>query len=98
MLDIIILYFLANQIGKLALQKGEPAGRWKFYTVLAWIAGGILGIIIALLGFGFEDKLKLVLVYYPFAIAGYHIVRNTLRRKPDVLDLDSLGSDINSTN
>lgn len=98
MLDIIILYFLANNIGKLAIQKGESASRWKVYTILAWIAGGIIGIFIGVSVLGYMDMLRLILVYYPLAIAGYHIVKNTLSRKPDAIDIDSLGNDINSTN
>ena len=83
MLEIIILIFLSRHIGKIAERKGQPVGKWKMYTVLAWLAGEIIGICIGLLLFGPEPVYMIVLVGLPCAFAGYHIVRNTLYKYPD---------------
>ncbi len=88
MLDIIILYFLTRSIGTKAADKGLPPGKWKGYTILAWILGGLIGCSIGSILFGNQTSnpndfspitlLKIMLVAFPCSIAGYHIVRNQL--------------------
>ncbi len=46
MIEIIVLIFLAKEIGRLALTKGLKPGWWKFYLVIGWILGEFLGLII----------------------------------------------------
>ena len=46
MLEILALIYLTRSIGQLALNKGLKPGTWKLYTVLAWFAGEITGLII----------------------------------------------------
>lgn len=96
MLDIIILIFLARSIGALAEQKGLKPGPWKVYLVLAWLGGEVAGIFLGLLLFGIEKPLMIILVALPCAIAGYHIIRNTLDRKPDVLndEINQIGDNL----
>jgi hypothetical protein len=85
MLEIIALFFLTRHIGALAERKGEKPGTWKVYTVLAWFIGEILGLFIGITLFGSDRILMLALLAIPCAIGGYHIVRNMLEKKPDVI-------------
>ncbi|MBK8685972.1 MAG: hypothetical protein IPN26_13915 [Bacteroidetes bacterium] len=96
MLEIIILIFLCRHIGEIAIRKGESANKWKLYTVLAWIGGEITGLIIGFAIFD-DNTLMSILVAIPCAVAGYHIVRNQLNRKPDITNMiDEIGQDLQS--
>jgi uncharacterized membrane protein YeaQ/YmgE (transglycosylase-associated protein family) len=83
MLEIIALIFLAGQIGKMATRKGQKPGMWKLYTVLAWIGGEILGIVISIMAFNSEDYLSMLPMALLGAIGGYLIVRAILSKMPD---------------
>jgi hypothetical protein len=92
MLEIIALIFLTKKMGALAIDKGLKSGTWKLYTVLAWIGGEIVGIIIGLSIFGQENLFPVVLLGLGCAFTGYYIVNVTLSKKPDVFDdIDSIG-------
>jgi hypothetical protein len=84
MLEIVALIYLTRSIGQLALNKGLKPGTWKLYTVLAWFTGEITGLIIGFTMFGVERPIMALLVGIPCAVGGYHIVKATLERKPDV--------------
>lgn len=91
MIEIIALYFITVYIGKLATKKGLPTIKWKINTILAWFAGEIVGVMVAILVFRFPqdfkptsfDMIKISLVALPFAFAGFHIIKNILEKKPD---------------
>lgn len=83
MLEIIALIFLAGQIGKMATRKGQKPGMWKLYTVLAWIGGEILGIVISIMAFNSEDYLSMLPMALLGAVGGYLIVRAILSKMPD---------------
>lgn len=83
MLEIIALIFLAGQIGKMAIRKGKKPGMWKLYTVLAWIGGEILGILISIMAFNSEDYLSMLPMALLGAVGGYLIVRAILSNMPD---------------
>lgn len=95
MLDIVILFFLLNYMGKLAAKKNQPVFRWRMRTLMAWIGGAFLGILIATLLYKIKDPLtvfqkgneilllKMEIFQYLFAVMGYHLVRSTLKRLPD---------------
>ena len=51
MLEIIVLIFLTKRIGEIAVQKGLPAGWWKFYAVLGWVGGEIIGVVLGIMLF-----------------------------------------------
>ncbi len=95
MLEIIALIFLAKEIGKLALSKGLPPGRWKFYLVLAWIAGEIIGGVIGILIFGDNNLISAALVAIGGAISGYVILKAHLSKRPDFIegDIDNIGKE-----
>ena len=84
MLEIIALIFLTRKIGNLAERKGLKAGWWKFYTVIAWFGGEIIGIVLSILIFQTEDTLALLPLGYACAIGSYFILKAVLSPKPDV--------------
>ena len=93
MIEIIVLYFLCKHIGKLALSKGLKPLTWKIYTILAWIAAELLGIIFgaALFGINLQAELskqtnelgRLMLFSLVCAFGGYLLVRKILENRPD---------------
>ena len=98
-MDLIVLYFLAKRIGKLAIQKGLKSSLWKFYTVLAWIAGEMVGISMAINMFG-PFTLKTVdwryaLMSLFFAFGGFLAIQFILEKKPDNFDdeINGIGVD-----
>ena len=93
MLEIIALIFLTKQIGNIATSKGLKPGTWKLYTVLAWIAGELLGAVIGVLIFGTNNIFSVILVAVAGAITGYLLVKNILSKKPDTMqdDIDNIG-------
>lgn len=93
MLEIITLIFLSRKTGEIAKRKGENPGNWKLYTILAWIGGEILGVVLAMLAGGGNFGIT-VLLAYGMAAGAYFFVRSMLTRKPDVQDdwLDTIGN------
>jgi hypothetical protein len=95
MIEIILLYFLTKSIGATAVKKGEIPGRWKVFTVLAWIAFEILGLIFGIVFFGTKDIYSLMALALVTAFGGYLTIRYILDKKPDNKineDIDSIGS------
>jgi F0F1-type ATP synthase assembly protein I len=95
MIEIIVLYFLCKEIGKIAIAKGLSAGRWKFNLVMGWIAGEMLGIIIGFMFFGKENLFSCILLALGCAATSYFIIKNYLSKLPDVIsddDLNNIGS------
>ena len=95
MLDIIILVFLAIHIGKLAAKKGLKPGKWRLYTVLSFLAGEIIGLMIGLLFFEPDNIVSLILMALAGAFGGYFIIESALKKKPDTIDddIDKIGVD-----
>ncbi|MEO8823339.1 MAG: hypothetical protein ABI366_07160 [Ginsengibacter sp.] len=94
MLDLIILYFLTKEIGKIALQKGLKPITWKIYTIVAWIASELIGLVIGVMIFGVNNIVSIVLVGITFAITSYFIIKAQLNRLPDKTfddDINNIG-------
>jgi hypothetical protein len=77
-MDIIVLIFLAIQIGKLANAKGLSALNWRIYLVLAWIGGEIIGAGIGILLFGFDNAFSWLLIAWGCALTTYVLIKNYL--------------------
>ncbi len=93
MLDLILLFFLTREIGKLALRKGLKASTWKIYNVVGWLAGELLGVVIGVLIFGVDNLISVQLVAFAFAITSYFIIKAQLNKLPDIEDdIDRIGS------
>ena len=84
MIEIIALIFLTRNIGNLAERKGLKKGWWKFYTVIGWFGGEIIGIVLAILIFPTDNTLALLALGYAFAIGSYFILKAVLSKKPDI--------------
>lgn len=89
MIDIIAMVLLAVYNGKIATRKGLKAGQWRMYTVLAWILGEFIGTLVALQFYSIQDffspqkSFKVMLLVFPFAFAGFHIVYYLLNKQSD---------------
>ncbi|MBI1342768.1 MAG: hypothetical protein GC171_07540 [Terrimonas sp.] len=83
MLEIIALFFLTGQIGRLALQKGLKPITWKIHTILLWVGGEMAGIIVGVSLFGQTNLTASLLTGYIFAIATYILLRYNLYSRPD---------------
>lgn len=88
MLEIIALIYLCKKTGETAVRKGLPAGRWKFYTVLAWFVAEFTGFLVGAMLFGTENVIGLFLFALVCAVGGYLIIKAVLDKMPDNLDDD----------
>lgn len=87
MLDLIVLYFLTKEIGKLALKKALKPLTWKIYNVVGWLLAELVGIVIGASIFGLNNLVSVQLVGFAFAITSYFIIKAQLNKLPDQ-DLD----------
>lgn len=94
MIEILILIFLARDLGKLARQKGLRPSTWQIYLVAGWIFAEIIGAVFALLIFGMDNLITVMLIALGFAFASYFILRARLEKYPDSLedDIDNFGN------
>lgn len=94
MLDLIILFFLTKEIGKIAVQKGLKPFFWKIYTIAAWIISEVVGIVIGIMLFGVDNLFSIILVGFTFAITSYFLIKAQLNRLPDKTfddDINNIG-------
>jgi hypothetical protein len=93
MLEIIALIFLTKHIGNLASNKGLRPGRWKLFTVLAWLAGEFIGAMIGVVLFGIHNLFSVLIMAIAGAFTGYVILKNVLSKQPDIIqdDIDHIG-------
>lgn len=83
MIEIIVLIFLAKEIGALASRKGLKSGLWKFYLVLGWIFMELLGATIGVMMFGPENVISIFLIAVAFAVTSYFYIKANLNKRPD---------------
>ena len=96
MLDIIILFFLCRNIGRMARAKGLTPLRWQLFTIVAWIVCEIIGMNLALGWMGYAEiktlnAMMAIIIKHPgivmfslfCAFGGALLVRYSLERKPD---------------
>lgn len=93
MIEIIILIFLARDIGKMAAARGLHPSNWKIYLVIGWIVAELIGVIIGILIFGIGNIISAGLLGLGFAITSYYGLRSVLIRYPDVYedDINNIG-------
>ncbi len=87
MLDLIALYFLTREIGRLAFKKGLKPLTWKIYNVVGWLLAELIGIVIGALIFGLDNLVSVQLVAFACAITSYFIIKAQLNKLPNQ-DLD----------
>ena len=83
MLDLIVLFFLTREIGRLAFRKGLKPLTWKIYNVLAWLGAELIGILIGAVIFGLDNLISVQLVAFAFAITSYFIIKAQLNKLED---------------
>lgn len=94
MLDVVALIFITREIGRLAESKGLSSMRWKMYSILAWIAFELVGLMVAVNFFDKTDYFSLLLVGLIFAFTSYVIIKSILNKMPDYDfqdDIDQIG-------
>jgi hypothetical protein len=84
LMDVIVLIFLAIEIGKLATIKGVSSRRWISILVLSWITGELVGGLIGVSIFGKENMFSWLLVAWGVALTAYFVVKNHLVKMVDV--------------
>jgi hypothetical protein len=93
-LDLIVLFFLTREIGRLAERKGLKPVTWKIYNVLGWLLAELIGILIGIVIFGWGNLVSIQLVAFAFAITSYFIIKTQLNKLIDQDfddDIDHLG-------
>jgi DMSO reductase anchor subunit len=92
--DIIILFFLTRKIGILAIEKKQDKFTWQAFTVIAWLIGILIGVMIGMRFFGPKNVVELtnpnnittllsvMICGYLGAVSGYHLVLSSLKNKP----------------
>ncbi len=88
MIEIFVLIYVCRKMGESASRKGLPPGRWKLYTVLAWILAEVLGYSLGKMLFGTDNWIGLLLFAFACAFGGYLLVRAILEKMPDSIDDD----------
>lgn len=81
--DLILLFFLTREIGRLAYKKGLKSLTWKIYNVLGWLGAELIGIVIGVLMFGLNNLVSVQLVAFAFAITSYFIIKAQLNKLAD---------------
>lgn len=79
---IVALFFLTRSIGKLALEKNQPALKWKLNVIFAWIAGDLTGEMIVYYFFGLE-LIPLAVFGIGMGYLGYLLVKRSLESIPE---------------
>ncbi|MEO9144080.1 MAG: hypothetical protein ABI237_00855 [Ginsengibacter sp.] len=92
MLDLILLIFLARDIGRIAARKGLKHSTWKIYTVASWLIAEVLGLIVGVIIFGPNNLFSIIMVAITFAITSYFIIKAQLGKLPD----QGIDDDINN--
>ncbi len=95
MIEIVALFFLCRMNGRLAVRKGLKASTWQIYTIMAWVAAEVLGVILGLMLFGKDNLASLAAMGLVSAFGGYLFIKYVLEKKPDLYedDIDKVGID-----
>ncbi|MEP7233291.1 MAG: hypothetical protein ABI691_23735 [Ginsengibacter sp.] len=93
MIDLILLFFLTREIGRIAYRKGLKPVTWKIYNVLGWLGAELIGIVIGVLLFGLNNLVSVQLIAFAFAITSYFVIKAQLNKLPDIDDdIDRIGN------
>lgn len=86
MIEIIVLIFLARDIGKLAASKGLKPSTWQIYLVISWIFTEMTGILLGVMLFGRDNIVTVFLIAIGFAFSSYFLLYSRLNKYPDHWD------------
>ncbi|MCP9753014.1 hypothetical protein [Ferruginibacter sp. HRS2-29] len=82
MIDLILLFFLARHIGRIAVAKGLKRGTWIIFTVVAWMLAEFFGMAFAINMFGTKNLIAINLFAVFCGLGGYLLVHATLQKTP----------------
>ncbi len=93
MIEIIVLIFLAKDLGKLAASKGLRPSTWQIYLVISWVFTEMAGIFLGIMLFGKENIVTVFLIAIGFAFSSYFFLHSRLNKYPDKWedDVDNIG-------
>jgi hypothetical protein len=83
-MDVIVLIFLAIEIGKLATKKGLSSTKWIIRLVVFWILGELTGAIIGINIFGKDNMFSWLVLAWGVALSSYFVIKNYLVKMPNV--------------
>ncbi|MDN3659280.1 hypothetical protein QWZ08_26785 [Ferruginibacter paludis] len=86
--EIIALVFLCRHNGFLAERKGLSATKWKWYTVAAWLAAELAGLLFGMALFGMKDLYALSALALISAFGGFLYINALLKKMPDDIEED----------
>lgn len=93
LIDLILLFFLTREIGRIAYRKGLKPVTWKIYNVLGWLGAELIGIVIGVLMFGLNNLVSVQLIAFAFAITSYFVIKAQLNKLPNIDDdIDRIGN------
>ncbi|HSZ72900.1 MAG TPA: hypothetical protein VK750_09505 [Cytophagaceae bacterium] len=74
MLDPIFLYFIYKESGRLAIEKGYSAARWRTHAFMVWFFGELTGVGIVMTYFP-TQQLTMVLIGLSMAYLSYLLLK-----------------------
>ncbi|MEM6764024.1 MAG: hypothetical protein AAF824_12755 [Bacteroidota bacterium] len=84
-LDIFLLFWTSNRLGRLARKKGQKVGLWVTYGFIGYVLGALAVVFLATVVMGI---MNIGLIWaWPVSLLGgfvaYLYLRSSLKRKPD---------------
>jgi len=83
MIEIVVLYFLIRQLGRIAEQKGLPVINWKINGILAWVGGEFLGFFLILNLTNTQDLILSALFAIGMGYLSFLLLKQYLQSRPD---------------
>jgi hypothetical protein len=83
MLEIIALYFIVREVGRIANEKGYPPLPWKVTVVLAWFFAELTGMMIVQIYFP-NQLLIMMLIGLCMAYLSYLLLKQYWLSLPDL--------------
>jgi hypothetical protein len=87
MLEIIALYFIVKEVGRIADEKGYPGLPWKITVVLAWFFAEFIGMMIVQIYFP-NQLLIMMAIGLCMAYLSYLLLKQYWLSLPDLTDED----------
>jgi len=82
MIDLILLFFLARHISRIALAKGLKRGPWIVFTIIAWMIAELFGLAFAVNMFGIKNFIAINLFAIFCGLGGYLLVHAFIQKTP----------------
>lgn len=94
MIELVAIIVVTVLTGKLAISKGLKPFKWRMFSVLFWVLGELVGLLIGFATIGTPKDLSDIYSYLPFAYGGaitaHLLFYNYLKRLPDANNDDEI--------